>query len=411
MKKINLFFALLFFARLASAQATSDFESLTLGTDTFWSGSDLSGGFANGHAFFVNQYDTGFGGYWAGGFIYSNKTDITTAGYTNPASAITGGGVNGSQKYAVAYDMSDSNVVVRLTQSGAGRAVQGFYVTNTTYAYLSMLHGDNFENAFTAAHNDSLVLRVYGYHNGVLNPGYVPVYLANFSFADTTQNYILHTWQWVNLLALGNVDSLLFTMASSQSEGNFPSTPTYFAMDNFVTTDLAVFHDTILYNQDTLLNVLDGVVDTAGGPFTVEFIRNSVPGASIVVDSANLIWYIPQDGIVGTDTVVYAICNASHVCDTSEVIISLLSPTTIRTINTLQTQVYPNPCSNTLMIYHTSGVHTINLYDLEGRLIETAACNTGERKTNINTGALQPGTYIVKAISDQGVGIAKVIKQ
>ena len=50
MKKINLFIVAVFFALVSSAQATSDFENLSLGTDTFWTGSDLSGGFGSGHA-------------------------------------------------------------------------------------------------------------------------------------------------------------------------------------------------------------------------------------------------------------------------------------------------------------------------------------------------------------------------
>ena len=407
MKKINLAIVTLFFTLGIFAQGVSDFENLTLGSNTFWDGSDLSGGFASGHAYFVNQYDTAFGGFWAGGFIYTNKTDSTTAGYTNPASAITGGGFNSSHNYAIGYDMGDSNVIVRLTQTAAGKLVQGFYVTNTTYAYLSMLHGDQIEPAFTYEDRDSLVLRIYGYKNGVRNPNYQSVYLASFTSPDTTQNYILHNWQWVSLLGLGNVDSLLFTTASSQA----PNTPTYFAIDNFVTADLPLQTYTILYNQDTLINVMDGLSDTTGGPFTVQFVRNTVPGASVAVDSMNRLWYIPEAGIVGIDTLIYIICNAAHVCDTAEVIINLLSPTGVQQLNMLETKVYPNPFSNSFSVYHTSDVKTIGLYDLEGRLIRTIPCNTGELITGIQADDLQAGAYIVKVISAQGTGIAKVIKQ
>lgn len=411
MKKINLFIALFFFTLGARAQATSTFESLTLGANTYWTGSDLSGGFSNGNAYFKNQYDTSFGGYWAGSFIYSDKTDSTTAGYTNPASAITARGVSGSNNYAVAYDQGDSNVVVRLTGKGFGRQVQGFYVTNTTYAYLSMLHGDQFDSIFNSTRKDSLVLRVYGWNKGVLNPNYVGVYLADFSFADTTQNYILRQWQWVNLLSLGNVDSLLFTMVSSQGSGGFYNTPTYFAMDNFVTSDLPARYDTILYSADTLLNVLDSIVDTAGGPFHVQFVRNLVPGASVVVDSANQLWYIPQDGIVGNDIITYTICNAANQCDTATIFIDLLSPTGIRPLNMAEAKVYPNPCTNSFSVYHSIDVKTVDLYDLQGRLIQSIPCNAGELITGIQTGNLEAGTYIVKVISGKEAGVAKVIKQ
>ena len=410
MKKINLFIFALFFTLGAFAQATSNFDTLTLGTDTFWTGSTLTGGFADGHAYFENVYDAAYGGYWSAGFVYSDKTDSVTSGYTNPGSAITASGFNGSKNYAVAYDDGGGNVKVRLTQTAAGRAVQGCYVTNTTYAYLSMLYGDMFEHPFAAGYSDFFLLNITGWKGGQPVGDTVKFYLASFLSDDTTQNYILKNWHWVNLLSLGNVDSLVFSLSSSQYDSLGYLTPTYFALDNFVTSDLSVLRDTVLYNQDTLLNVLSGVLDTAGGPFTVEVVSRTIPG-STVVDSNNLIWYIPQDGIVGFDTLVYAICNASNVCDTSEIIIDVRSPTGIRNINNLQTKVYPNPCGSSCSLYHSGEIKTVELFDLEGRLIRTIPCNTGEHVTEIQTSDLEAGTYVVRAVSDQGVGIAKVVKQ
>ena len=92
-------------------------------------------------------------------------------------------------------------------------------------------------------------------------------------------------------------------------------------------------------------------------------------------------------------------------------IINLLSPTGIQQLNMLETKVYPNPFSNSFSVYHTSDVKTVDLYDLEGRLIRTIPCNTGELITAIQTDDLQAGSYIVKVISAQATGIAKVIKQ
>jgi hypothetical protein len=410
MKKINLFIVALFFALFASSQATSTFDTLTLGVDTFWNGSDMAGGFSDGHAYFENQYDTASGGYW-GGFSYSDKTDSVTQGYLNQYSAITAGGFNGSKNYAVAYDAGYGNVVVRLTQNALHRAVEGFYVTNTTYTYKDMLNGDNFGNLpFTPDSSDFLLLHITGWKSGIPVGDTVNFYLANYTFPDTTKNYIVKTWQWVNLLALGNVDSLVFSITGSRNDSYGLETPSYFAMDNFITADLPVTYDTILYNQDTLLNVLANVVDTTGGPFTVEVVSRTIPG-STVVDSLNEIWYFPQDGVVGFDTVVYAICNAANQCDTSEIIVDVLSPTGIRRINALQTKVYPNPCGNSFSVYHTGDVKTVELFDMEGRLIRSIPCNAGELVTGVETADLSAGTYIVKAISDQGIGISKVIKQ
>ena len=165
------------------------------------------------------------------------------------------------------------------------------------------------------------------------------------------------------------------------------------------------------YDQDTLINVLANYPDTlTGGPFTVNIISNDVPGASIAVDSANLIFYVPQQGVVGWDTITYAICNAANQCDTAQIIIYVQSPTGINEINTLQTRVYPNPFNNSFSVYHTGDVKFISLYDLDGRLIREISCG-GELITSIPGDNLQAGVYIVKAISDKAVGVTKITKQ
>ncbi|HWB63578.1 MAG TPA: DUF4465 domain-containing protein, partial [Chitinophagales bacterium] len=129
MKKINLLVFAFLMAFMGKAQTAANFENLTLATDTFWDGSNLSGGFSSGNAYFLNYYDTTYN-YWDGGFIYSNKTDSVTSGYTNNTSAITASGYNGSANYAVAN--GSSGVQVNLTGSASGGTVKGFYVTNCT---------------------------------------------------------------------------------------------------------------------------------------------------------------------------------------------------------------------------------------------------------------------------------------
>ncbi|MDY6839745.1 MAG: DUF4465 domain-containing protein [Thermodesulfobacteriota bacterium] len=73
-----------------------------MASDSYWNGSDSSGGFISGDAHFSNCYDTSRGSW--DGWAYSNMTDTTTAGWTNQYSAITGGGAGGSANYGVAYD-------------------------------------------------------------------------------------------------------------------------------------------------------------------------------------------------------------------------------------------------------------------------------------------------------------------
>ncbi|MES2620149.1 MAG: DUF4465 domain-containing protein, partial [Bacteroidota bacterium] len=235
MKKFNILLCAIFFATQIFSQTISDFENLPLATDTFWNGVDLSGAFNSGKAAFVNDYG---GGYWSG-FSYSNKKDSTTIGVGNQYSAITAAGYSGSDYYAIANTYGDAKI--RLTGDASGKTVKGFYLTNATYAYLSMKNGDAFAKKFggaTGTDPDWFRLTVTGLSNGTLKINSVQFYLADFRSPDSTQDYIVRDWHWVDLQPLGNVDSLIFSLESTDTAGGFGmNNPAYFAIDNFTTAE------------------------------------------------------------------------------------------------------------------------------------------------------------------------------
>jgi hypothetical protein len=51
------------------------------------------------------------------------------------------------------------------------------------------------------------------------------------------------------------------------------------------------------------------------------------------------------------------------------------------------------------------------LYDLQGRLVQTVACNRADTVTQINAANLASGTYFVRLIMDDGTAVSIVIKQ
>ncbi|MEZ4549686.1 MAG: hypothetical protein R2874_04175 [Desulfobacterales bacterium] len=61
----------------ASAQS-ADFEDLILAPESFWDGSDESGGFSSNGVFFSNNYNAEWMSW--DGFSYSNLTDTTVEG-------------------------------------------------------------------------------------------------------------------------------------------------------------------------------------------------------------------------------------------------------------------------------------------------------------------------------------------
>jgi hypothetical protein len=245
-----LFSALVLSTAAIHAQTVATFDTLSLsGSDTEYVNYSASGtdvGFNNGLAHFPCIYDTSNG--WVSGFVYSNRTDsVTNPGfnadsvfYQDPNKeciAKTGIGYGGSAHYAV-VNCTDpvtyaSSINLPLIGTAIGHTVGGFYITNSSYAYSSMKYGDDFDSAFHSG--NWFLLTVRGYTGGALTADSV-----NFYLADST--YIVNTWQWVNLLPLGHVDSLQFSLSSSNTTGGYLDVPAYFCIDNFTTneTDEAV---------------------------------------------------------------------------------------------------------------------------------------------------------------------------
>jgi len=226
----------------ASAQTVATFDDLTLSkADTFYvnyssPGNDV--GFNDGLAHFPCVYDTS-GGYsfWSSGFVYSNMTDSVTSGFGNEYSAKTAKGYNNSNNYVVLYGVQS---ILPLRGAAIGKRVSGFYITNSTYAFNSMRDGDMFAKKFSDS--DWFKLTIKGYNAGALTTDSVDFYLADFRSPNKAEHYIVNTWKWVNLLPLGNVDSLQFTLSSTDTGMYGINTPTYFCIDNFTTneTGLAV---------------------------------------------------------------------------------------------------------------------------------------------------------------------------
>lgn len=235
----------------ASAQTAIDFESFSLpGNDTFYVNYSQPGqdvGFGAGSVHFQCVYDTAFGGSWTEGFSYSNMTDSVTSGWGNQYSAKPAKGYNNSSNYVVYWNGYTHKPKLVLPGDGEPPFVKrftGFYITNSTYAYNSMRDGDFVARKFgdTTGTNSGLPqgdypdwfkLTVYGYFQGQLKADSVSFYLADFRFPNSADDYIVKDWRWVDLSPLGNVDSLEFSLSSSDNDPQWGmNTPAYFCMDN-----------------------------------------------------------------------------------------------------------------------------------------------------------------------------------
>lgn len=244
-------------AAAAARGADADFDDLPLAPESYWNGSDLSGtpeqwsdpwnppntmtvyrgGFQSGDVFLENLYNATYPT-WSG-FALSNTTDTTTPGFVNQYSAITGTGAGpGADNYAVGFSSAGEELgspPSRLWLTQPDRRFASVKLTNTTYAALSMLNGDQFAKKFggpTGDDPDWFLLTIRGFDAlGAALPDAIEFYLADYRFTDNQQDYIVRDWIEVDLGPLAAARALEFELTSSDVGFWGMNTPAYFALD------------------------------------------------------------------------------------------------------------------------------------------------------------------------------------
>ncbi len=234
--KLNATIFFLMFSIALNAQTPSSFEAIPIEQDTFLNGRDATF-YEDGDALFTSQYHFDWD-YWQGGWAISSMTDSVTSGPGNLYSAKPGQGIQGSQNYAV----GQQGAVIALTGDAVGQSLKGVYITNTTYAHNSMRDGDDFAKKFggdTGNDPDYFRLTIKAYGQGQLSTDSIDFYLADFRFEDNQMDYIVRDWTWVDLsslsenVPLGTVDSLIFSLSSTDFNDWGYNTPLFYCIDNF----------------------------------------------------------------------------------------------------------------------------------------------------------------------------------
>jgi len=213
-----------------SAQTVSSFEDITLDQTGVYNGKDQAGSFVSAGITFRSAYDTTYV-YWSGGFAASNHVDSNTTGFGNMYSTRAGFAASGTN-FAVGQQGA---IVVT-----GGMNLQNVRISNSTYAARSMQFGDQFSKKFGGASGndeDYFRLIISAYQNGQKKASQVEFYLADYRFANNSEDYILSNWETVNLSALGTADSIEFTLESSDVGQWGINTPTYFCIDNLSLTE------------------------------------------------------------------------------------------------------------------------------------------------------------------------------
>ncbi len=218
---------------------TIDFEQPPLAQGTAYSGADGAGGFTSGGAFFNNTFTDFGGGFTAySGWFRSNLGDTTTPGFLNQFSAFPGSGAGGSAHFAGASAFAPGDAFIDLPDGFD--AVSGRF-TNTTYAALSMLQGDQFAKKFggpSGLDPDFFRLTITGYAGlgatGATVGAAVEFLLADYTAPGTADDYVVADWRFVDLAGLAGARSLGFTLDSTDNGLFGMNTPAYFALDDLV---------------------------------------------------------------------------------------------------------------------------------------------------------------------------------
>ena len=204
------------------------FEEINLGDKGFYNGSDMAGGFISGNAFFKTNYYPEYNS-WSG-FACSNHTDTETRGYQNQYSCIAGEGANGSSQYAIlsSWDLDTLEFIVP-------EKITAISFCNSTYAYYSMLEGDEFAKQFGGGSGDdldyfSLRLQCYDESNRLIGDG--TINLADYRFTNNADDYIANVWTEMDLSEIGFIKYIVFSFESSDNGPFGINTPTYVCIDN-----------------------------------------------------------------------------------------------------------------------------------------------------------------------------------
>ncbi|WP_118976180.1 DUF4465 domain-containing protein [Taibaiella koreensis] len=381
-----------------NAQTVSTLDDLTLpGANTDYATSLPSAQqyvFTSGRVTFHGVLES-WGGY--GQFNYSNVVDTITSGFGNDKAAMTGIGYNNSANYGVAYAPADwpthpdQSLLIGARIEGntnASRAV-GMYVTNTTYAYRYIQ--DNYRDG------DWYKLIVRGYRNHVQVTDSATYTLASYTATDTV---LRKTWEWMDLTALGNVDSLSFQVVSSDE-----FTPFYFAFDNFTVDSICpepknLAATSVNENSATItwISGLTGVTpdyeiavdQSATLAPTATTVTVTAPTYSKTGLSSNTLYYVH----------VRAACGSGAFSNWDTASFKTLPGTGIFNAqpNTLQLSLSPNPATHVINLNSDMALDA-TVYSIEGKVLLTA---TRTRQIDIST--LPAGLYLLKATDAAGTG-------
>ena len=215
--------------------AIATFDDLALEPETAWYGKRESEGhdhrsftYYSGSYSFPCEYAPSILTW--GGVAYSNQTKTTfNSLFPDQFNSVVGHGVNGSKNYAVAYAYGQHKVEVRATHAGPA-VIPGTFVTNTAWVKEVTQKGTGMgDEPHTPFHKGDYLLLIASNNKGQS----IEFPLVDYRSSNDAEHYVIDSWQWLDLSALGETESVIFSMKGTRIANGGTTIPAYFCLDDF----------------------------------------------------------------------------------------------------------------------------------------------------------------------------------
>ena len=215
--------------------AIATFDDLALEPETAWYGKRESEGYDHrkftyysGSYSFPCEYAPSILTW--GGVAYSNQTKTTFSSlFPDQFNSVVGHGVNGSKNYAVAYAYGQHKVEVRATHAGPA-VIPGTFVTNTAWVKEVTQKGTGMgDEPHAPFHKGDYLLLIASNNKGQS----IEFPLVDYRSSNDAEHYVIDSWQWLDLSALGETESVIFSMKGTRIANGGTTIPAYFCLDDF----------------------------------------------------------------------------------------------------------------------------------------------------------------------------------
>lgn len=216
--------------------AIATFDDLALEPETAWYGKRESEGYDHrSFTYYSGSYS--FPCKYApslltwGGVAYSNQTKTTfNSLFPDQFNSVVGHGVNGSKNYAVAYAYGKQTVEVRTTHAGPS-VIPGTFVTNTAWVKEVTQKGTGMgDEPHKPFHKGDYLLLIASNSTGTRKLEFP---LVDYRSNNPAERYVIDSWQWLDLSALGETESVRFSMEGTRIANGGTTIPAYFCLDDF----------------------------------------------------------------------------------------------------------------------------------------------------------------------------------